>query len=67
MSKATSQYIPVSLLSTLQGKGKKRKPDYQFDVIHDALCLLHVVRQLPQPAVIMIINNVSTAMYEGKY
>lgn len=44
---------PPPLLSTQQEKERRRKkPDYQFALIHDALYPLHVVHQLPQPAVI---------------
>jgi hypothetical protein len=40
----------------MQGKEeKKRKPDYQFAVIHDALYPLLVVHQPPRPAVKMLI------------
>lgn len=41
-----------------QGKGEnKRKPDYQFVVTHDALYPLHVVHQLPRPAVKKLIQK----------
>lgn len=47
--------VPYPPPSTQQGKGeKKRKPDYQFAVIHDALYPLHVIHQPPQPAVKML-------------
>jgi hypothetical protein len=44
----------------MQGKEeKKRKPDYQFAVIHDALYPLLVVHQPPRPTVKMLNKSIN--------